>query len=337
MLSIREIAKRTQLSTATVSRALNPATAEKVKPETRNRILALCDEAKFRPDSNARCFSTGNTYKIAFISGRVSMDLGFQLSALSWEAICDELQKNGYNFLVLGTHNDEKMDGNVINFLRSNVADAYIMGSSIVSKSVLEAILDCGRPVLTIENILGEDTPLNLSRDIEPAYKEIWQRIPDSFRNEDIVYCVEQKDVNKYHCACASAPQGRKLNSHIISLPIVTHAFYRSLAAEALKKDIELFKTKKLIWCCSDLMAFGVMELMSGCGRELGKDYFLIGYDNLEGINNYGDNAVLSTLDGMNYEYGVMAVKMILRAIKEPYSEHVKFPFKYISRKSFPF
>lgn len=337
MLSIREIAKRTQLSTATVSRALNPLTAEKVKPETRNRILALCDEAKFRPDSNARCFSTGNTFKVAFISGWVSQDFGFQLSALCWEAICDELQKNGYNLLVLGTHNDEKIDGNVINFLRSNAADAYIMGNSIVSDAVLETILDCGRPVLTMDNIKGVYTPLNLSRDLDAAYKDIWRRIPDSFRNEDIIFCVEKKDTHKYQKVCDNAPDGRKIDSLIIDLPTNIHAFYRSLASEALKKDIEFLKCKKLIWCCSDLMAFGVMDLLSSCGRELGKDYFLIGYDNLEEINNFGDNAVLSTIDGMYYEYGLTAAKMIMKAIKEPYCEHMKISNKYISRKSFPF
>ena len=64
MLSIKEVARLTGLSTATVSRALDPRYADRVKPSTRKKILAVCDSADFRPDAAARSFVTGKSYKV---------------------------------------------------------------------------------------------------------------------------------------------------------------------------------------------------------------------------------------------------------------------------------
>ena len=106
----------------------------------------------------------------------------------------------------------------------------------------------------------------------------------------------------------------------------------------ALEKDVELLKKKKLILCASDLTALGVMDLLAAHGRRLGKDYYLVGYDNLEGLSGFGEAAVLSTIDSRQAEYGIAVVRLILEAIQKNFSRRtVVLPLKYISRESFPF
>ena len=75
-LSIREIAEKTSLSIATVSRALDPRFVHKVKEETRLKILRYCNECDYRPNNAGRSLVTGKTFKVGFISGQIAGDLG---------------------------------------------------------------------------------------------------------------------------------------------------------------------------------------------------------------------------------------------------------------------
>ena len=140
MASVAEIAKKLGCSPATVSRALNPGTAHLVREKTRLRILAECEKSNYRPDNSARSLASGKTYKVAFILGNVAMDLGNQLSGIAMSAACDELQKNGYNMLILGADNLSMRDQDIVNFLRSGVADAYIIGEIIKNE---ESVVIC--------------------------------------------------------------------------------------------------------------------------------------------------------------------------------------------------
>ena len=59
LTGIRLIAKELGVSTATISRALNPGTAHLVKEEKRQEILELADKMRYRPNPGARLIQRG--------------------------------------------------------------------------------------------------------------------------------------------------------------------------------------------------------------------------------------------------------------------------------------
>ena len=64
-ITITEIAKRLNISVATVSRALNPQTQMMVKPATRRRVIELARARKYSPNIAAKRLVTGKSRNIA--------------------------------------------------------------------------------------------------------------------------------------------------------------------------------------------------------------------------------------------------------------------------------
>lgn len=337
MLSIKEVARLTGLSTATVSRALDPRCAGKVKPETRAKILAVCDSGNYRPGLAGRSFVTGKSYKIGFISGAPADDFGNLFQGYFFQGAGFELQKAGYSLLMLcAPDNDEKSDL-IVNILRSGVADAYIMGTGLVTDVVSRAVTECNVPVLRLaKHFLPVDGEMVIRSDIYPAFREIWRRIPSELR-ASTVFCLRHPEEIKYRVAAELAPSGE-------GLPFVelgTSANFAEVRSDAFKaagREIEKLLKYKVFWCSSDLMALGVKDALEQQGMVLGKDFYLIGYDNIEGLPSFGGTPVLSTVNGSWEEEGVIAARMILDALagEKCVGEHA-VQLQYISRKSFPF
>ncbi len=63
-VTIKEIAKKLNISTATVSRAINKQTQHLVKTPTLEKILSYTQENKYFPNSTARKLATGKSNTI---------------------------------------------------------------------------------------------------------------------------------------------------------------------------------------------------------------------------------------------------------------------------------
>ena len=335
MLSIKEVAKLTGLSTATVSRALDPRYSAKVRPETREKILAVCDSGNYRPGFAGRSFVTGKSFKVGFISGAPADDLGNLFQGYFFQGAGFELQKAGYSLLLLCAPDCEEKSEQIVNFLRSGVADAYILGNSLFTGVVRKAVEECNAPVLRLDRLLSLTGNMVLRNDIKPAFREIWRRIPAELRLQT-VFCCRTQNENKYHVASELAPEGVVLP--FIELPTsVNFAEVRSHACSAARRSLETLLKYKVFWCSSDLMALGIMDALEETGKVAGKDFYLIGYDNIEGLPNCSGKAFLSTVNGSWENEGVVAARMILEALEGRHPGERVVELEYISRKSFPF
>ena len=336
MLSIKEVAKRTGLSTATVSRALDPRYAEKVKPETRAKILAVCDSANYRPGIAGKSFATGKSYKVGFISGEPAADLGNLFQGYFFQGVGFELQKAGYSLLLLCAPDNEEKNSLVIDFLRSGVADAYIIGNSLITGGVAQAIAECKVPVLKLlRNFSPADFEMSISNDLRSAYAEIWQRMPEELRSQT-VFCYRKERETKYNIAAELALPDIVLPGMLIETSN-NFAEVRFNAYAAACRDLEQLLAYKVFWCVSDLMALGIKDALEETGLIAGKDFYLIGYDDIEGLPTFTGTPFLSTVSGLWEEQGVIAAQMVLEALNGRNPGDRVITLKYISRKSFPF
>ncbi|MBR2873208.1 MAG: LacI family DNA-binding transcriptional regulator [Lentisphaeria bacterium] len=334
MLSIKEVARLTGLSTATVSRALDPRYADRVKPSTREKILAVCDSADFRPDAAARSFVTGKSYKVGFISGSPASDCGNRIFGCFLQGVTFELQKNNYNLLLLGAHPDGEEQ--IINFLRSNVADAYILGNSLVTENVAEVISRCKAPVLMLEKQQSIPHALILRRNIRPAFEKIWKNIPVGLYDR-VLFCSQPNVSSRYETAQGCAPAGVKIPLLLLESG-KEFPETRYLARQAALKQIDYLKKFKIFWCSSDLLALGVRDaLEETTGQVAGKDFYLIGFDNMESMGQFYETPFLSTVDNRMEKMGEVAARMLLDTLQGvKTADCMDFSSVYIQRKSFP-
>ena len=336
MLSIKEVAKLTGLSTATVSRALDPRYAARVKPENREKILAVCDSENYRPDMAGRSFVTGKRFKVGFISADPAGDCGNQLFGFFMQGVTFELQESGFNLLLLGSRHSSGCDDRVIDFLRSNVADGYIIGTSLITDKVAKVIANCKVPVLLLEKQQTDcGEALIVRRDMKSAFREIWADIsPETYKQ--VLFCAQERVLNRYEMARQSAPKNVDLPLLLIdsgkNFAEVRHSAY----LDARRKIAEL-KQYRIFWCSSDLTALGIMDALEENNWKLGKDFFLIGFDNIEANGSFSDTPFLSTVDSCWEKIGKLSAQLLLAAIEgKVTSQTVDFQLPYIRRRSFP-
>jgi len=93
--------------------------------------------------------------------------------------VCFELQARNYAPLILHVSSCRDTELGIDDFLRSNVADAYIIGSAMVTDKIRDAIIHCKRPVLAT-NAESYDLPQlsSISRNIYQPTSRLGSKCP---------------------------------------------------------------------------------------------------------------------------------------------------------------
>ena len=176
MASLTFIANKLGLSKATVSRAFDPRFSDMVKAETKERIFNFCKEHNYHPSMIGRSFSTGKTFKIGFITARAPHRTFSLFAAAFSNAIADAAMVRGYTPVML---NPDKNSASFIDQINSSVADAYIINNSNRNEEFKQLLSRKNIPAMLYDpyDTPPHDLPV-LYRDIKPAYRELWQNLP---------------------------------------------------------------------------------------------------------------------------------------------------------------
>jgi LacI family transcriptional regulator len=124
-VSIIDIAKKTGLSVATVSRVINGY--QFVKPATRENVLSAIAELGFSRNSIASSLRSKKTYTIGMIVPRVSMYFHAEVITV----VQNELQAKGYNLFICQSNDDSVIEKNQIISLINFRVDGVIVACSI--------------------------------------------------------------------------------------------------------------------------------------------------------------------------------------------------------------
>ena len=149
-MNIYELAKKANVSIATVSRAVNPATRDKVSPETLEKIDALVKKHRYAPDMAARNLSTASYHTIGII---LPHDPGIFFNDYYCSILCgiaDHLLTTDHRFKMIMLKQDAKWDK--YNFRATEGVDGLIIThwpNFFTDKLVLEKL---GVPCVVIND-----------------------------------------------------------------------------------------------------------------------------------------------------------------------------------------
>ncbi|MGE5458721.1 MAG: LacI family DNA-binding transcriptional regulator, partial [Methanococcaceae archaeon] len=143
-VTIKQIAEKAKVSIATVSRALNGDA--KVKPDTRELILALAHQMEYKPNILARNFAKRKTSTIGIVLPEAVDEFFTEII----RGIDEIAYAGGYITLVAGTHSERSMSESVINFMGRGVVDGLIIMSPSLNESLKEILNKSDTPVVLI-------------------------------------------------------------------------------------------------------------------------------------------------------------------------------------------
>lgn len=141
--TIRDVAKRAQVSVASVSRALNGL--DNVRSETRERVIAAAAELGYVPHAGARSLSLSRSHAI----GVVLPDLHGEFFSEIVRGMDREASRLGYLLLLSNFHADTEQAATALRAMRGRV-DGLIVMAPHVAPAALEHALPAGLPAVLI-------------------------------------------------------------------------------------------------------------------------------------------------------------------------------------------
>ncbi|MEO0471721.1 MAG: LacI family DNA-binding transcriptional regulator [Bacteroidota bacterium] len=150
---MKDIAGKTGLSLATVSRVFNDA--DKVSPKTRNLVLKVARELNFRPNKMASALRSGRSQTIGIVVPFIGRDI-FSVSIQRMEEV---LSAAGYSIIICQSHESAEKEKEILENLKQLRVDGVIMSVSKETKdaSAIQAMKEEGVPVVLFDRTVELD------------------------------------------------------------------------------------------------------------------------------------------------------------------------------------
>ncbi len=145
--TMKDIARRTGLGLATISKYLNGG---KVRPNNKKLIDEAVRELHFVPNEFARGLKTSQSRTI----GVVIPELGNAFCTLIITAVEDMLRKLNYAVIVCDCRSDPRRELDAVSFLINKRVDGLINMPSDASGAHLAPAIDAGIPVVLVDRVL---------------------------------------------------------------------------------------------------------------------------------------------------------------------------------------
>ena len=340
MATIKEIAKLSGVSIATVSNIINnkPGASE----ETKKRVLAVIKKLNYTPNVIAKSLKCRSSKKI----GVITEDLTMFSTVNILDGINEYCDKAGYNFIIGNMRMFRKYgeETNSKKFIKIIEDEIRMMQSNQV-----EGIIYVGRnwhqldfipdnfliPIVTAYTYVKDRQYLSVTFNDEKAAYEVTQRLID-VGNKNIGLIAGEE--NNYHTQKRILGYKKALyDNGILFNP--NFIFMGDWTRESGKKAMEKFQKYNVtgIFAMNYIIAGGVYDYCYENNLKIGKDISIIGFDNRE--ISEGFYPQLSTMEIPLTKIGNKSAEILLDIINNPDKEFVnkdsiKFECRYIERQS---
>ncbi|MHB1275143.1 MAG: LacI family DNA-binding transcriptional regulator [Candidatus Humimicrobiaceae bacterium] len=309
--TIKDIAKLTGFSIATISRVINNKGIFYSK-DTYEKIISAAKSLNYYPDAIARGLKTKKTYNIAFLVPKTA-----EFYSEIFLGIQDGANLSGYSVAMYSSKFDAKQEKRNIEVILSNRLDGMIIATSLLDQKNFESISMAGIPVVTIEKFLKNiEVPSITIKNREISKKAVEYLI--SLGHKKIGFISEPLNIGKiesrllgYKDALADAGISYDDSLVFINECLAEEVFdvcYDYVKSIFLKR-IDL----SAIFTSTDVIAISAIKALSDLGYKIPQDISIIGFDGLE-ITKY-TNPSLTTVIQPRYEMGREAMQLLLNII----------------------
>ena len=268
MSTIKDVAKKANVSVATVSRVIN--NTGYVNHETRKMVEDVITAIGYVPNELARSLFTKKSNIIGLIVPHIKTYFFAELI----ESLEDAITKKGYKLMIFNSKDDVELEKKYLHVFNQYNIDALIL---VANTKSTKAYLKMTIPILTIDHIIDDSIP-SISSDNVQGGQLAAQHLIESgakniihFRGPSVLITVVDRSKGFYQV----------MDEHNIDVK----SFDLDFRTPDLK-DIEMFikKHPKVdgIFCSSDVIAMYTMSVLTKLGYSIPNDVQVIGFDNID-------------------------------------------------------
>ena len=311
-LTIVDVAKKANVSVATVSRVMNGNYP--VKAETKQRVLEVIAELNYIPNMQAREL----TQKKSATIGVVVPSINNMFFPEVITGIESSLKLNSLSLVLVCSNNDAEEEKLCVNNLLSrNVSGIIVIDPNtdnvkskfynIISKQTPIVFVNGHSASSNISSVVNDESmgaSMALNYLLENNHKDIlFVRGKGSYSYDvkEKVYRETMTELNNFN------------PKNIINIG-------NGNSSETVDNTIEIFldvlkkSSATAVFACNDLMAVGVLNACKKLNLEVPKDMSIIGYDNID-LSKFVEPK-LTTIDQNMSHLGTNAATLLLEKIE---------------------
>jgi LacI family transcriptional regulator len=308
--TIREVAKRVGVSTATVSRVLNDS--PHVSDETKQKILEAMEELNYAPRITARKLASGSPQMLAVVVPSFTTPYFNEVL----KGIKDEIAKTDIDLMMYNT-GSKNPEAGMKQFFDRGMADAVIILSIGVSDKVHKQLQATKTKTVLVNTSRPEYNYFQVN-DYRGGYLAGSHLAKQGFKEIGIITAatdpVPAVDRRRGFTE-ALQEHGLSVTDDMLKRGDSTKhgGFSEEGGFEAIAKFTAGDHLPEAIFCLSDSLAIGAMYALSQQGIKVPDDIAIMGYDNIK-LSKYHD---LTTVDQNMYTIGVNTIKRLTELINK--------------------
>lgn len=315
LATIREVAAKAGVSTATVSRIIN--NKGQATPETIARVRAIIKELGYRPNVVARSLTSGKSNTIALLVPTINNPFFPELA----RGIEDVANSYGMNVFLCNTDDEREKVTNYLVSLQERYVDGVIINSLNLTNEDLVELHSNGIPTVTLDRTFSTHEFSSIT---------VKHRIGSQLATKHLI------DIGCKRIGLIRGPEDDftavqrmwGYRDYVKEFDWFDQSWI-ALGDFSVKSGYlcmkELFQRHPDIdgvFASNDLMAIGLLKAAHEWGRKVPDELAIIGFDGID-MSQY-TTPPISTIKQPIYEMGKMAMEELIRLIREPESESSK-------------
>lgn len=309
MATIYDVARRADVSPATVSRVVNGRAS--VDAALAERVRAAMRDLDYRPNAVARNLRRSRTSFWSMIVANI--DNAF-FTAM-FRGVEDVAQPAGFSLLLCNTDEDaDREEQYVDGALAEQIAGMVICPT--VSSPHVRRLLDAGVPVVVVDRLMPDIYVDTVVVDNEQGAAEATRHLVES--GYDRIGCITgPPGLFTADQRLAGYRRGLEQAGRPFDPNLVRRAdFRREGGHQAMASLLAERPLPDAVFVANNLMTIGTMECALGRGIAVPVELGVVGFDDMPWTNLI--RPALSTVAQPTYELGRTAADMLRRRLNEP-------------------
>ena len=308
--TIKEIARRLNVSVSTVSRALHNHPS--IGLRTRAQVQQLAKDLHYEPNQAAISFKQGRTMTI----GVILPNLGEEYFSMAINGIEDVATKNNYTVLIGQSHDEVEREKQIVDTMRRHRVDGLIVSLSKTTKSYehFEQLKKYKIPVVFFDRVPASQDFYAVSCNLENSSVELVDWLVSKghsqigfIKGPDTIIHSAQR-LNGYN-------EGLKKNKlKIENAYIVQTDLSNKKTQDAVHKLLALKNRPTAVIAFNDYVALDAIKYSRSQGLKINKDIFFVSYANLP-VTSYLDDPPIASVEQFPYQQAEKATDILLRLI----------------------
>lgn len=310
--TIKEIAKRLNISPSTVSRALHDHPS--IGLRTRMRVHQLAKELNYEPNQTAIFFQQRKTYTL----GVLLPSLSEAFFSLAISGIEDTANKNKYSVLMGQSHDDEQREKQIIETMKNHRVDGIItsISKNTTNYEHFEMLKKYNIPIVFFDRIPKLSNIHYVACDMEAGTVQLvnhllkqGHKVIGMINGPEKLYASQQR-LEGYMKALAKRPL-KYDPSLIISTDLTQQSTY-----QAMQQLLSSKRKATAIVAFNDYVALDAIKYAREKKLKINEDITVVSYANLP-VSAYTEYPPAASVDQFPYLQGQKATEILLELLNK--------------------